>query len=218
MMILYLESEWHKLFSLYQVEPASSQKIFDEIVAAYSSNERHYHNLLHIQQVLKTASILKPLAFNFPTIQIAIWFHDFVYDPKAKDNEEKSAEYAFIYFKNLNIPLSIINDVVNMILNTKNHYACPKDIDSQILIDSDLSILGSESLEYKAYARAIRLEYAWVSDTEYQIGRTKVLQKFLQRERIYFTEFAFKMFEFKARENINNEIFNLSQPGDEFPV
>ncbi len=150
MMLLYLESEWHKLFFLYQVEPASSQKIFDEIVTAYSSKERHYHNLLHIQQVLKTANILKPLALNFPTIQIAIWFHDFVYNPKVKDNEEKSAEYAVICLSNLNIPLVIINDVVNMILNTKNHYACPKDIDSQIMIDSDLSILGSNILEYKA--------------------------------------------------------------------
>jgi predicted metal-dependent HD superfamily phosphohydrolase len=206
-MILYLESEWHKLFSLYQVEPASSQKIFDEIVAAYSSNERHYHNLLHIQQVLKTANVLKPLALNFPTIQMAIWFHDFVYNPKAKDNEEKSAEYAVICLSNLNIPLSIINNVVNIILNTKNHYACPKDIDSQIMIDSDLSILGSNSLEYKAYARAIRQEYAWVSDTEYQIGRTKILQKFLQRERIYFTEIAFQQMETKARDNIKAEVY-----------
>jgi predicted metal-dependent HD superfamily phosphohydrolase len=206
-MLLDLKSEWQKLFSPFKVESALSKNIFFEIVAAYSSNERYYHNLSHIQQTLKIANMLKPFADNFPAIQMALWFHDFVYDPKAKDNEEKSAEYAFVSLSNLQIPQTIITYVVNMILNTKNHDASSEDIDSQILIDSDLSILGSESSEYKAYAHAIRQEYSWVSDTEYQIGRTKVLQNFLERERIYFTEVAFQQMETKARDNLKAEAY-----------
>ena len=76
-------------------------------------------------------------------------------------------------------------------------------------MDADLSILGSEQLKYNAYAQAIRQEYSWVSDAEYRIERKRVLKRFLQKDRIYFSDKAFQMLEMKARENMNTEISNL---------
>ncbi|MDF5718849.1 MAG: hypothetical protein PUP93_34540, partial [Rhizonema sp. NSF051] len=200
--------EWQKLFSTFSSESNSLNKIFWELVVAYSENNRFYHNLLHIQDVLNIASILEPLAENFVAIQMAAWFHDIIYDSKAKDNEEKSAEYAFVSLCNLDIPSSVIDSVFSMIINTKNQ-AEPNTIDSQILLDADLSILGSDPLKYNAYAQAIRQEYSWVSDAEYRIGRTRVLKRFLQRDRIYFSDKAFQMLEIKARKNMNTEISNF---------
>jgi len=142
---------------------------------------------------------------------MAVWFHDVIYDTKAKDNEEKSAEYASLCLTELNIPVPMINHIVNMILNTKNHSSLLSDIDSQILLDADLSILGSASTVYKAYALSIRLEYSWISDTEYQIARKRVLQKFLERDRIYLTEKAFHLLESKAIQNLKAEISNLEK-------
>lgn len=209
MQLSNLESIWQKLFIPFQVEPALSNKIFLELVAAYSRSDRYYHNLRHIQQVLNVIRLLESLAENFSAIQIAAWFHDAVYDSQAHDNEEKSAAYADVYLKKLNIPISTINHAVKMIFNTKNHATTSNDIDSQILLDADLSILGSEESEYKTYAQAIRLEYSWVTDAKYRIGRKKVLESFLQRDRIYFTDHAFQMLELKARENIKAELSNL---------
>lgn len=200
--------QWQKLFLNFPSESNSVNKIFWDLVRAYSNNNRFYHNLLHIQDVLNIASLLEPLANKFVAIQMAVWFHDIIYDPKAKDNEEKSAEYAFVSLSNLNVPSSVINYVYSMILDTRNH-ADPSTIDSQILLDSDLSILGSDQSKYKVYARAIRQEYSWVSDAEYRIGRKRVLKSFLQRDRIYFSDKAFQMLEMKARENMNAEISNL---------
>lgn len=204
-----LESIWQELFLPFQVEPTLRKKLFLELVAAYSRSDRYYHNLIHIQHILSIASMLESFAENFPAIKMAAWFHDAIYDSQANNNEEKSAEYADDSLKKINIPTATINLVVRMILNTKNHATTLDDIDSQILLDADLSILASETSEYKTYAQAIRLEYSWVADAEYRIGRKRVLQSFLQRDRIYFTDQAFQMLELKARKNIKAELSNL---------
>lgn len=206
MQLSNLESRWNELFLNFQVEPTLSKKTFFDVVGKYSGYDRYYHNLVHIEHVLNIASILEPLAQNFPAIQITAWFHDVIYDPQANDNEEKSAKFASASLKSLNVPQTIINHVTNMILQTKTHHPPLEDIDSQILLDADLSILGAENSEYMEYAQAIRQEYFWLSDAEYRVGRKRVLENFLQRNRIYFTDNAFQMLELKARENMTAEI------------
>jgi predicted metal-dependent HD superfamily phosphohydrolase len=147
---------------------------------------------------------------NFPAIQLAAWFHDVIYDSKAKDNEEKSAEYAAARLTSLEIPNNTVQSVQNLILHTKNHQAPPADIDSQILLDADLAILGASELEYKTYAQGIRQEYAWVADEVYRVRRRQVLQNLLQRETIYFTHQLFVKLESRARLNLQAEIATLS--------
>lgn len=204
-----LKSRWQGLFVDFQGETTLTNKVFSEIVQLYSRDDRYYHNLLHIQHVLNVANTLKSLAKNFPAIEMAAWFHDVIYDPQANDNEERSAKFAFDALISLNVPQTTIHHVVSMILHTKNHDAPLENIDSKILSDADLSILGAEKLEYRAYAQAIRQEYFWLSEVDYRAGRKKVLRNFLERNRIYFTEQGFQMFELKARENIRDELSNL---------
>ncbi|MEO3706779.1 hypothetical protein [Trichormus azollae] len=50
----------------------------------------------------------------------------------------------------LAIPANTITKVKNLIMATKNHQA--HDIDSQVLLDADLAILATESVEYQKYA------------------------------------------------------------------
>jgi hypothetical protein len=105
------------------VEAMLSEKVFLDLVIAYSSAGRVYHTLNHIQQVLKTIEQMRSLTLNLPTIQLAAWFHDVIYDSIAKDNEEKSAEYAEVVLNSLKIPKTIIAQVKNLILYTKTHQA-----------------------------------------------------------------------------------------------
>ncbi len=74
------------------------------------------------------------------------------------------------------------------------------------MLDADLAIFGANPGEYQKYARSIRQEYIWVSDANYIAGRTKVLENFLQRERIYLTEEIFNSLELSAHNNIKAEI------------
>jgi len=212
-----LKSTWENLLQPFQVSPRFSQKVFLELVRAYSSVGRFYHTLEHIQLVLKVIEEIRrqslPQALriiNFPAIQLAAWFHDVIYDSKSKDNEEKSAEYAAARLTSLEIPNNTVQSVQNLILHTKNHQAPPADIDSQILLDADLAILGASELEYKTYAQGIRQEYAWVADEVYRVRRRQVLQNLLQRETIYFTHQLFVKLESRARLNLKAEIATLS--------
>ncbi len=204
-----LKYKWQKLLEPFMVELSVSQQIFFNLVTAYSTVDRFYHTLQHIQQVLETLEALELVALDFSVIQLAAWFHDVIYDPKSQDNEDKSAAYAEVALTELAIPLATIARVKTLILSTKTHQSPPDDIDCQILLDADLAILGAAESEYKAYSMAIRQEYSWVPDGEYRWGRKQVLDKFLQRNRIYYTSELFLALEERARDNLQGEIRDL---------
>jgi len=208
-------SKWQSLLLPFAVESTVSKQIFCDLIFAYSSPDRYYHNLAHIQQVLETIEKMRSHSQNFPALQFATWFHDIIYDPKAKDNEEKSAAYAAKVLTNLGIPFSTVVIVTKLILTTKSHQIpADSNMDSQIFLDADLSILGASQAKYQFYAMSIRKEYNWLSEPEYRTGRMQVLDKFSQRERIYYTQQMFDALELKARQNIQEEIKFLTAVND----
>ncbi len=205
-----LKSSWQTLLQSFSVEYELRNNVFIDLLTIYSSANRFYHTLDHVYQVLKIINSLQDLSLNFSALQFAAWFHDAIYDTHYKDNEEKSAEYAEVALNFLEIPKATVNKVKFLILATKNHQALPTDVDSQILLDADLAILGSSELEYREYAQAIRKEYYWVSETDYCIGRRRVLQNFLQRDKIYSTHQLFTLLEERAKQNLLAEVAALS--------
>jgi predicted metal-dependent HD superfamily phosphohydrolase len=209
-MLQQLQSAWERLFGVFDIKPASSQPLFTDIVAAYSAGERHYHTLEHVQAVLTTIDALSYDAINLPAIQIAAWFHDYVYDPHASDNEERSAVHMMNVLTQIALPLETLQSAQHMIISTRTHHAEIDDIDCSILLDADLAILGAASEQYTAYSQAIRQEYHWVPETTYRSARKHVLQTFLLRERIYCIDEMVKRFEARARENMRQEIMRLS--------
>ncbi len=209
-----LKARWQSLLQPFQVEQRLSQKVLLDLVKAYSSAGRFYHTLEHIQQVLCTIEDLRktlshPTLPNYAAIEFAAWFHDVIYDPRTNNNETKSAEYAVDVLKRIGILPEIINGVYSLIMKTQKHQE-PDNIEGQIFLDADLSILGASACEYSTYAQAIRKEYSWMPHEEYQARRKQVLQSFLIRERIYFTDQMFTALESKARQNIQEEIKSLS--------
>jgi len=207
---LELKSQWQSLLQSLPLNTHGDRRIgsgvFWELVNAYFSDTRFYHGLAHVKYMLDAIAPWESKANNYPAIQLATWFHDAIYNPKAKDNEEKSAAYAAKVLKRLKISSSTIDAVTQMILKTKHHQADPEDLDSQIMLDADLAILGEDESSYRFYAKGIRREYAWLSSEEYRSGRIDVLKKLLQRPRIYFTAQMFEQEEAKARQNLLAEI------------
>lgn len=200
---------WQNTLQTFDVDKVAAEKAFRKLHAAYSSPHRYYHTLQHIHHVLSTIDILQIYTHNLAAVQLAAWFHDVVYDTQAQDNEDKSADYACELLSNLSLPENAIATVTHLILNTKYHQAAEDDFDSQVLLDADLAILAANTVQYQEYVHAIRQEYAWVSDADYLQGRKQVLEKFLQRPRIYFTPLMFEFAESSARDNLQREIQNL---------
>lgn len=207
-LIKNLAHNWLDLCTSFSAPPSLAERRFQKLVDAYSEPGRHYHTLRHLDEMFATIETLKESARDLAAIQFAAWFHDVVYDSRAKDNEEKSAACAAKALEELRIPQPLINRVTALILTTKLHQANADDVDCQILLDADLAILGAESSRYAEYAQAIRMEYDWVPEADFHVGRKKVLESFLARERIYSTARMLEEFEEQARRNIENELSN----------
>ncbi|NJO32913.1 MAG: hypothetical protein HC869_06995 [Rhodospirillales bacterium] len=81
-----------------------------------------------------------------------------------------------------------------------------EDTDLHLLLDLDLSVLAAGPSRYRAYALAIRREYAAIPDEVYRLGRRRVLERFLSRQQIYLTERLRTLWEGSARANLTGEI------------
>jgi predicted metal-dependent HD superfamily phosphohydrolase len=196
--------------SFYRDAPQTTKidRVFQLLVAAYSKPDRHYHNLSHIHHILTilerfTLEIQDPIA-----VYLAAWFHDFVYDSQASDNEIQSAKAAKELLTDIGESRELIDRVQQLILATQGHQIDFKDSDRCIFLDADLAIFGANPDRYRVYTRSIRREYSWVSDSAYKIGRIQILENFLQRDRLYYTELLFTELESKARHNMKQEIAN----------
>jgi predicted metal-dependent HD superfamily phosphohydrolase len=197
---------------LDRVQQQEIDRIFQLLIAAYTHPDRHYHNLNHIYHLL---TILERFdRENSPnsahlqdssSVILAAWFHDFVYDPQAADNEIQSAKAATKLLANLNIPLDL-DRIEQLILATQGHQIDPDDADLCIFLDADLAILGADPARYEAYRRSIRREYDRVDEASYRTGRSRVLASFLQRDRLYYTDLLFDELEAIARVNLQQEI------------
>lgn len=178
----------------------------------YAEPHRHYHNLDHISGCLEAFDrIADRLADPF-AIEIAIWFHDVVYDPKGSKNEELSAAYANAFLASAGIDPAHISEIDRLIRLTR-HPSNPVTEDEKYLIDIDLSTLGAERVQYDRYEEMIRKEYAYVPGLLYKKGRRELLEAFLNCKPIYRTRYFRERLEVQARSNIERALKNLWQCG-----
>ncbi len=203
-----LRQQWLALTVESRVTTDAALTVWREILTAYRAPQRHYHTLSHLGKMLAFVARHRSQAQNFTALRYAIWFHDVVYDPHRSDNEELSALHAERSLRELKVKAPVIAKTRRLILATQHHQANHRNRDAQLLLDADLAILSASRSEYAAYARAIRREFSWVEDAAYRAGRTQVLQKFLARKQIYFTE-AMQANEAIARLNLTREIARL---------
>jgi predicted metal-dependent HD superfamily phosphohydrolase len=209
---------WQQFWAVRSISPLDSVRqqeidlIFQLLIAAYTHPDRHYHNLNHIYHLLTILerfdreNLPKSVHLQDPSsVILAAWFHDFVYDPQATDNEIQSAKAATQLLANLHVSLDL-DRIERLILATQGHQIDPDDADLCIFLDADLAILGADPVRYEAYRRSIRREYDWIDEASYRTGRRRVLVSFLQRDRLYHTDLLFDELEAIARVNLQQEI------------
>src|SRR5687767_3464338 len=88
----YCKERWDTLWQ--SAHATVSPGWYEKLTAAYAEPHRHYHNQQHIAECLAEFDQARHLARDPVAVELALWFHDAVYDPKAADNEEQSAALA----------------------------------------------------------------------------------------------------------------------------
>jgi predicted metal-dependent HD superfamily phosphohydrolase len=194
---------WQQLTGVH-----GSRTVFKDLLAAYAEPQRVYHSTAHLWDCLEQFDAARHLADHGAAVELALWFHDAVYDPTAADNEQQSAALAGRQLADSGAKSVIIEEVGNLILATR-HHTSPHGRDMELLLDVDLSILGRAPSLFDSYDRAIRAEYQFVPDKQYREARTCILSGFLNREFIYHTDDFRRQYEQQARANLHWAIAQL---------
>jgi predicted metal-dependent HD superfamily phosphohydrolase len=177
----------------------------------YSGRQRFYHRISHIEHCLDEFEPVRGLVVNQDAVEMAIWYHDIVYHPKAVENEEKSARFFAITYRDFLSP-DFISIVETLILATKHgNLSGNDDLDVRTFLDIDLTILGQPPATFDKYEGDIRMEYVHFPTDQFKSGRSEILKRFLERKQIYQTEFFRNKYEDQARKNLTRSIEQLSR-------
>ena len=176
-------------------------RLHDELIARYSEPHRRYHTLQHLGECFEKLEEVRALAEHPAEIELALWFHDAIYDVKRRDNEKKSADWARASASAAGAAAEACTRIHALVMTTR-HKAVPSGCDAEILVDVDLAILGAAPQRFEEYERQVRQEYAWVPDFLYRRERKAILKDFLARPRIFSTSRFRDHYEQQARSNL----------------
>lgn len=199
-------SSWTVLMERFGF-PASVDT-YEALIKAYSEKHRAYHTLEHIEACLRHLSDVKEFTDAHQEIALALWFHDAIYKPLSGINEEVSADWAKEFLLSVGADTDIINRIYNLIILTKEHVA-PETNDAKIMLDIDLSILGTSPHIYAQFEKDVRFEYKRVPSFIFKKKRKEILHRFLEKPKIYQTAYFFERLEIRARENLKTAITYL---------
>jgi predicted metal-dependent HD superfamily phosphohydrolase len=212
------EHELRAAWSRCAGDTREARALFDSLLGRHRETHRQYHGVRHVTWVVRHVEELAAteLVDDVGAVVVAAFFHDAIYDPQASDNESASARLADHELAALGWDAHRRQRVSTMIEATATHDVPDDpgidpgiDIDTAVLLDADLAVLGSEPAGYQAYVAGVRSEYAHVSADDWRAGRTQVLQSFLDRPALYATATALARWEARARANLAAEVASL---------
>jgi predicted metal-dependent HD superfamily phosphohydrolase len=178
----------------------------DDLLAAYASPGRGYHDLQHLTEVLEhVEELTSPDDPVREAVLLAAWFHDAVYDGRG-DDEERSAQLALASLGDT----SPGPEVARLVRLTATHRPAGDDHAGQVLCDADLGILAAAPARYASYTAGVRREHAHVPDADFAAGRAAILRDLLAKPTLFHTPTARSRWEHRARANVTREIERLT--------
>ena len=185
---------------------------FDEVQARYLESHRRYHTPVHIAHCLQQFDAASGLMDDANAVELAVWYHDVVYDLGVDDNEARSAEL-FARHGAGELSDQLIETVCELIMTTMHLCSVPATTDQAYLVDIDLSSFGLPREQFLRDSVAVREEFPDIPDAEFYPKQYEFLGALLSREHFCFTEFFLKRHEDQARENISSYLRELSEKG-----
>ncbi|PHP53220.1 hypothetical protein BW737_004415 [Actinomyces ruminis] len=196
----------------------------EELVARWTSPDRHFHNLKHVINMLARVDELADESHNPDVMRLAAWYHGCVfctaqestYRRNGGEDEVASAAYAAKSLQALGVPDQTVDRVCALILNLKRHNLAKNDIDAQALSDADLGALAVEPQQYKSYREAVREEYAHIPLEDFLRARLAIITRLLDREALFSSPLGAR-WELPARENLEAEKRHLENKLAQLP-
>ena len=205
-------NRFHSLWQRCLVEGAadSSAAIHQRLVNGYNEPLRRYHTLAHIDHCLSMFDHCKSLASNPDALEIAVWFHDVIFEPGKSDNEARSAE---LYEElSAGVQADEFRALVGRLIMATLHNECSlDDNDAGYMVDIDLSSFGLPWKDFLRDSRRLREESVQLSDADYFRKQGEFRSCLLARPRFYQTDFFRQRYEQQARDNLAKYFEQLSK-------
>lgn len=199
------------LWGRNSVSAVSGADIAKALLEFYSESDRHYHTLGHIEFCLDLFDQVRGQCKNADEVEMAIWFHDAVYNFPIEDNERLSAEY-FMNVSEGCLPEEMRQNIYGQVIAT-NHRQRPVDKDQQILVDIDLSSFGRPWQQFVQDGKNVRLELAYLDDAEFYRRQIAFMKQLVARDYFYNTPWFQSNFEQAARDNLSRYLESLVERG-----
>ena len=182
--------------------------VFDELDVLYGEPHRRYHAAAHIDHCLRQFDLAAGAMDEPDAVEMALWFHDAIYDIPGDENELLSAEL-FAARTEGRGPEAFRSKVYRLVMATAHIRTSPETLDESFVVDIDLSSFGRSWEEFVDDSRAVRAEHPHVPDAEFHPRQRKFLESLVARPTLYSTEFFRTRLEARARNNIERLIARL---------
>lgn len=191
---------WQAAWQALGARPADA--LHAELLGRYGETHRAYHTQQHLAECLSLFDGVRHLVGRPAEVEIALWFHDAIYDVHRHDNEARSADWARQALLGAKAPAEVAARVAALVMATR-HSVAPATADEGLLVDVDLAVLGATPARFAEYEAQIRAEYAHVPAQVLAEKRGAILAGFLARPAIYACGPLRHRFEAAARRNLS---------------
>lgn len=182
------------------------------LLMAWSAPERRYHERQHLCDCLFELDALRADAdatvaglAAAPAVELALWYHDVVYDTHVHDNEERSALRLVAEVESVGVEAEVVATAARLVRATA-HLGRPADAvlapDEALVVDIDLSILGQHPLRFADFEDGIGEEYAHVPTIALRWNRRRFLRRLQAAAQIFATPTMRARHEAAARTNL----------------
>ncbi len=192
---------------------AASSDIAASLSRLYSERARHYHTMDHIDFCLSVFDQVSSLTSNPDAVELAIWFHDAIYNFPIQDNERLSAEF-FMQASQDSLSTALREKVYKMVMATV-HDVVPTDPDEQMMVDIDLSSFGRPWEQFARDGENVRRELAYLSDADFYPRQINFMTGLVSRDNFYNLAWFREKYEAQARSNVSRYLQILHDKGYE---
>ena len=160
------------------LETCVSEKSVIFLEKLWAEKTRFYHNTTHLIQILKDIEsniwFTELFPFEKKVLLLAAFFHDAIYDPKKKDNEDQSIN--FFKASWIGHDEFVYKEVIKLIEVTK-HRKRPVNRLAQIFWDADNAGFKGGYTTLLKNEKLIRKEYKFVPVAKYREARLKFIEE-----------------------------------------
>lgn len=182
--------------------PGTAGEVFERLRGLWSAEDRRYHNLEHLADCLRELDAAAADAPESDVAELALWFHDAVYEPRSRDGEERSAGLLLAESKTLRLPEETARIAADGVRATAHGASSGTSPMEALVADVDLSVLGRDPLRFMEFEYAVEEEYKSVPSLVFRRARGRFLDSLLSSPSIFRTEHFHNRYERQARSQI----------------